>query len=162
MNKVLAIDYTKCTGCRICEIACSTKKVHASNPTRARIHVVKFDTDRTNVPMVCEQCEKAPCMDICPANALSRDKNLGFIAIDYDKCIFCKFCVAVCPFGGISIDHKEQRVVKCDLCQGDPLCVIFCEPRALEYKEPNSVDARMTTVLDKLSEVLGGTVDIAP
>lgn len=160
MYKVITLDYTKCTGCRICEIVCSTKKVKASNPARSRIHVIRFDVDGTNVPMVCEHCDKAPCIDICPTNALSRDKNQGFTTIDYDKCIFCKFCVAVCPFGGMSIDYTEKRVIKCDLCQGDPICVKFCDPGALRFTEPNSTDPKISLISEKLSEALGGSISI--
>jgi Fe-S-cluster-containing hydrogenase component 2 len=53
--------------------------------------------------------------------------------IDYDKCIGCRLCVAVCPFGAISFDSITRKVIKCDLCEGDPLCARFCSYGALVY-----------------------------
>jgi len=41
MSKVLMIDYEKCTGCRICEMACSAKHEGAINPFQSRIKIVK-------------------------------------------------------------------------------------------------------------------------
>ena len=52
-------------------------------------------------------------------------------------CIGCRACVAVCPFGAMSFDAVAKRVIKCDLCDGDPTCVSFCDTKALDY-----VDAR--------------------
>lgn len=35
--------------------------------------------------------------------------------------------------GGRGIDAKRGRVIKCELCGGDPVCVKFCRPEALQY-----------------------------
>jgi len=42
-------------------------------------------------------------------------------------------CVIACPFGGMGIDTVAQQVIKCDLCDGDPICVRFCDPDALQF-----------------------------
>jgi Fe-S-cluster-containing hydrogenase component 2 len=44
-------------------------------------------------------------------------------------------CAAVCPFGAINFDSIGKRVIKCDLCDGDPLCAKFCAYGALQYVE---------------------------
>ena len=80
MAKVLMIDYEKCTGCRICEQVCSVKHEGVSNPARSRIKIVKWESEGRYVPVGCQQCESAPCMAICPVQALFRDEELPLLA----------------------------------------------------------------------------------
>ena len=140
MARMLLIDHEKCTGCRFCETACAVNKEGVANPARARISVVKWEMEGSAIPMVCQQCQDAPCVTVCPVKSLSRDEDLGRVAIDYDLCIGCKFCVAVCPFGGMGVDTIARRVVKCDLCDGDPACVKFCSTGALQFVDASTVN----------------------
>jgi len=132
-EKVLKIDYEKCTGCRLCELVCSVKHDRVSNPMRSRIRVIKWESEGIYVPMACQQCEDAPCVAACPAKALTRNAELGHVEIDYDACIGCRTCVSVCPFGAMHFNARDRKVFKCDLCDGDPQCVRFCEVQALTY-----------------------------
>jgi Fe-S-cluster-containing hydrogenase component 2 len=133
MTKVLIIEYEKCVGCRTCEMACSAKHTATVNLHQSRVSVVKWDMDGQGVPIACSHCESAPCQAICPMMAIARDESLGRVWIDYTKCIGCRMCVAVCPFGAISFDSISGKVIKCDLCDGDPLCARFCSYGALHY-----------------------------
>jgi Fe-S-cluster-containing hydrogenase component 2 len=142
MQKILLEDSEKCTGCRMCEMVCSVKHEGVSNPTRSRIHVIKWETEGLALPMICQQCESPPCMAVCPKDAISRDEELGRMMVDYDLCIGCKMCVVACPFGGMGIDAVARKVVKCDLCDGDPICVRFCQPEALQYVPLSTVNLR--------------------
>ncbi len=142
MQKILIVDHERCTGCRLCELVCSVKNAGVSNPSRARIHIIKWEMEGFELPMVCQQCESAPCMAVCPVDALSRDDDLGRVVIDYDLCIGCKLCVAACPFGGMGIDTVAKKVIKCELCDGDPICVKFCQPQALQYVPASTVNLR--------------------
>ncbi len=133
MDKVLMIDHQKCTGCRQCELVCSVVHEGVSNPSRSRIKVMKWESEGLYIPMSCQQCEDAPCMNVCPVKAISRDEDIGFVTVDYDVCIGCRTCVAVCPFGAMNFDVIDKKVSKCDLCGGDPQCVRFCEVKAVDY-----------------------------
>lgn len=144
MAKVLMINYEKCTGCRLCELVCSVMHEGVSNPSRSRIKVMKWESEGLYIPMSCQQCEDAPCMNVCPVKAISRDETLNRMVVDYNVCIGCRMCVTACPFGAMSFDSIGKRVVKCDLCDGDPQCVRFCEVGALEY-----VDADRVSVFKK-------------
>jgi len=53
--------------------------------------------------------------------------------IDEQRCIGCKKCMEACPFGMITIHPEGNRMLKCDLCDGQPQCVRFCETRALQF-----------------------------
>ena len=77
MAKVIKIDYSKCVGCRTCEMVCSLKHEADVNPFRSRIKVVKWEEEGRAVPMNCRQCEAAPCEAICPVKAISRDEVMG-------------------------------------------------------------------------------------
>ena len=139
MAKVLVIDYEKCTGCRICEQVCAVKHEGVVNPVRSRIKIIKWEQEGRYVPMVCQQCESAPCQSICPVKAISRDESLNRVMVDYDICIGCRMCVAICPFGGMAFDPLAQKVMKCDFCDGDPQCVRFCEVKAVDFVEADEV-----------------------
>jgi len=78
-------------------------------------------------------------MNVCPVKAISRDINLDYVKIDYDICIGCRACVSVCPFGAMSFNYTDRKVFKCDLCDGDPQCVRFCEVNAIEYVDADDV-----------------------
>jgi carbon-monoxide dehydrogenase iron sulfur subunit len=138
-NKVLKIEYEKCTGCRLCELVCSVKHDHVSNPARSRIRVIKWEEEGICVPMSCQQCEDAPCAMACSAKAISRNMDMGRVEVDYNKCIGCRTCVSVCPFGAMHFVAADRKVIKCDLCDGDPQCVRFCDVKAVSLVDAGDV-----------------------
>ena len=137
MGKVLVVNYEKCTGCRLCELVCAVKHDGISNPARSRIKVMKWEQEGLYIPMSCQQCQDAPCLNVCPVKAISRDEDLARVMVDYDKCIGCRSCVAVCPFGAMNFNKAERKVYKCDLCDGDPQCVRFCDMKAVDFVTPS-------------------------
>jgi carbon-monoxide dehydrogenase iron sulfur subunit len=138
-QKILKIDFEKCTGCRLCELVCAVKHNHVSNPTRSRIRIIKWESEGVYVPMACQQCEDAPCAAACPAKALQRNLEMGRVEVDYDKCIGCRTCVSVCPFGAMHFVPIDRKVIKCDLCDGDPQCVRFCEVKAVDFVDESDL-----------------------
>ncbi|MCL5942843.1 MAG: 4Fe-4S dicluster domain-containing protein [Actinobacteria bacterium] len=162
----LLVEPEKCTGCRTCELFCSLRNFGEVNPARARIHVVRSQEDNiiTTVPVVCQQCEDPLCMAMCPAGALSRNLETNAVVVDHDKCLGCRTCVQVCPFGAPSVDPRTGKSEKCDLCGGEPVCVKFCSQEALKFvtAEEESM-TRKRDMVDKYVEHLraassGGTI----
>ncbi len=141
-GKVLTIDHEKCTGCRLCELVCAVKHDGVSNPMRSRIRVMKWEAEGLYIPMSCQQCEDAPCLKACPVKAISRNAAFERVEIDYDLCIGCRTCVSVCPFGAMGFNPVEKKVFKCDLCDGDPQCVRFCEVKAVDYVDAADVSLK--------------------
>ncbi len=78
-------------------------------------------------------------MAICPKEAIYQDTVLNAVMINYDLCIGCKMCVSACPFGAMGFNAQSGRVFKCDLCDGDPQCVRFCDMKAVDYVESAKV-----------------------
>jgi len=132
-RKVLMVDIEKCTGCRICEIACSLHNAKVCNPSKSRIHVLKWDRYGISIPLLCQQCETPLCEKVCPTKATYRDTKTKALLVNHDLCIGCRQCVMICPFGGSSWDAEEGIILRCDLCKGDPVCVKLCPTGALEY-----------------------------
>lgn len=142
MYKVLIVNSEKCTGCRLCEQVCSVSHEGVSNPIKSRIQVVKWEEEGRYIPMTCQQCEDAPCKNICPVGAISRDKDLGCLTVNHEVCIGCRSCVEVCPFGAMNYDPTAHKVFKCDLCGGDPQCVRFCEVKAVDFVPAYAVSSK--------------------
>ena len=139
MAKALYINYEKCTGCRLCELVCAVKHDGISNPMRSRIKVMKWEMEGLYIPMSCQQCQDAPCLNVCPVKAISRDEEMARVRVDYDVCIGCRSCVSVCPFGAMNFNVIDKKVFKCDLCDGDPQCVRFCDRKAVDFVSPDEV-----------------------
>jgi len=135
--KYLFIQPEKCVGCRVCELVCSFHHFKCFKKTLSAVAIIKYDEKSRDVPMVCEQCEDAPCANVCKVKAINKNEETGAWEIDYEKCIGCKLCVSACPFGQIFFDEEKKLPVKCDLCKGEPQCVQVCPSEALIYTEPD-------------------------
>jgi anaerobic carbon-monoxide dehydrogenase iron sulfur subunit len=142
MDKFLTVNSEKCTGCRLCELVCSVMHEGVSNPAKSRIQVVKWEDEGQYIPMICQQCEDAPCKNVCPVGAISRDKDFGFLKVNYEVCIGCRSCVGICPFGAMNYNKTTRKVFKCDLCGGDPQCVRFCEVKAVDFITSDAISSK--------------------
>ena len=134
MKKMLVVSPSKCIDCKKCQLACSYRHHDVFDPDRARIRVLGRGVEQ-GTPVVCLQCEEAACRAVCPTGALMVHDDNGAISIDRARCIGCMACVAACPFGNMTVDGVEGTVQKCDLCSGNPMCVVFCPTGALAYEE---------------------------
>ena len=144
----LVLNYDKCTGCRICETACSVRHGFGANPEKAMIHIVKLEgeADVVSIPVACMRCEDAPCEAICPVGAISTNPATGARQVDKEKCIGCGACVYVCPFGAAILDRSVGSSLICDLCGGDPLCAKLCPFGALQYIRSDEVGAKLKRI----------------
>ncbi len=135
MLKTLIVEAEKCVGCRTCESYCALAHEGTCNPLRARIHVVKWESEAVFVPVGCRRCEKPACELVCPRHATSRNHATGAMEVDRTRCIGCLSCVFACPFGATFADPVTGDVLKCDLCGGDPTCVKVCPAGALTFED---------------------------
>jgi len=149
---VLVINYENCTGCRICETACSIKNAGETNPSKSRVRIVKIEgeADVTPIPILCMKCVEPACKAVCPMGAISDDPSTGARVIDKDKCIGCSACVYACPFGAITVDRSEGRSFTCHQCEGDPTCAKFCPTETIRYLHRDEVGMKLRRArLDK-------------
>ncbi|TRO52871.1 4Fe-4S dicluster domain-containing protein [Candidatus Bathyarchaeota archaeon] len=131
-RKFISVDPSKCTGCGICEYACTLEKEENTlNPIRSRIRVVRM-TPLFNFALACRFCDDAKCVTACPENALSQCEETGIIMVKEKKCKGCDWCIQACPHGGIAIHSDTGIAVTCDLCEGEPKCIESCPEEALD------------------------------
>jgi Fe-S-cluster-containing hydrogenase component 2 len=131
IKAIIHTHFDKCTGCSICQLACSMDLIQGYNPRRSRLDIQHKHEHLYHIPVVCSQCENAYCMNVCPARAIKRLDN-SIVGVDPDKCVGCGLCAEYCPVDMIKLDPDSQKAQKCELCQGNPLCVDACPTGALE------------------------------
>jgi Fe-S-cluster-containing hydrogenase component 2 len=132
--KQIIVHQEKCTACRECELACSFWHEGIFAPALSRIKVNDFYEEQFYLPMTCVHCADMPCGTVCPTVAIQRQPD-GMIKVHEDRCIGCKMCLLACPFGVMGFAPEKGVAQNCDLCGGDPQCVAFCVPGALEYAD---------------------------
>lgn len=155
MHKELCVDWEKCTGCRLCEMACSISHEGECNPRLSRIRIITFPGHGASFPSTCARCSVPVCQETCPVGAISPSRDTGMPVVDTSRCIGCKECVVHCPLDAVTIHPATGRAMKCDLCDGDPACVKFCSHGALsyEYGEVYSMTQRRAHIKVQLSKV---------
>lgn len=135
MSKRIVVHPEHCTGCRLCELACSFEKTGQFSAVHSRIQVAAFDESASFVPLVCTQCDGAWCFKICPIAAVVRDPESKAYRIDNERCVGCRMCIMACPFGSATYDAEHGKAIKCDECGGKPRCVSVCPNGALTYED---------------------------
>jgi len=130
-----------CTGCRMCELVCSLNREKTGiNPKRSMIRIHENRQKGTYTPKTCHLCNDAPCIEVCPLAALTKNIETGVINVDEENCSGCNLCVEACEFGAISLHQDKNIAVVCDLCGGEPKCVKYCMQRALIFLKPEEYD----------------------
>ena len=132
MSAKLVVHPEKCTGCKSCMLICSFEHTNAFNYEDARVIVVKNESRGQSTPMVCLNCEEAPCIEACPEEAIRRQSDSNRVILTEAECNGCGDCVKACPYQAIHLHRNSGVAVKCDFCGGDPQCIKFCRlPEAL-------------------------------
>jgi anaerobic carbon-monoxide dehydrogenase iron sulfur subunit len=125
------ISNSKCTGCHMCELACSAWHEGGFQPSLSRLRVVVNPTAGKSKGYVCLQSACRKCVPVCPVGALTESD--GLVKVDEDLCDACSgrpggpACVDVCPMGVIAIHPTTGKAFKCDLCDGEPQCIRYCQ-----------------------------------
>ncbi len=103
----MVIDLRKCTGCNGCNIACVTENKLPPGityrPVLTETRGTYPNVTRRFIPRPCMQCERPPCVDVCPVKATWKRED-GIVIIDYDKCIGCRYCIVACPYASRAFD----------------------------------------------------------
>jgi len=130
----LVFDPAKCTGCHTCEMVCSAKGGALLSPASASIRVIHDEDKGKAFAIFCQHCRDPLCLEICPTRAIEKGED-GIVRINQKFCTHCGLCTIACPEAAPLITGRDNRVHKCDLCNGEPECVTHCPEEALRFSK---------------------------
>ncbi|MBI1283437.1 MAG: 4Fe-4S dicluster domain-containing protein [Thiobacillus sp.] len=163
------VDVSKCIGCGYCVDACAIENnvpkgsirtwVERYIATDEGVHVDAIDKAGERpappparvqqdakweafIPKLCNHCENAPCVQVCPVGATFTAPG-GFVLVDPEHCIGCGYCIQACPYG-VRFFNPETRIAdKCTWCYHrvakglEPACVTVCPTQARRFGDRN-------------------------
>jgi molybdopterin-containing oxidoreductase family iron-sulfur binding subunit len=107
----MAIDLDRCTGCQACVAACHAENnLPLSDPEQAAmgraVHWIRVDRYYEGefpdirvkyMPVLCQQCDDAPCEPVCPVYATYHNPE-GLNVQVYNRCVGTRYCANNCPY----------------------------------------------------------------
>ncbi len=179
MRYGMVIDLRRCIGCNACTIAC--KQQYGTPPGIFYSHVNITETGKypnarqTPLPVLCNHCTNAPCVDVCPTGASQKLDN-GIVTIDANICIGCRYCMVACPYNVrqfigsepagyypdkeitayeqvMYADHQVGTVEKCNFCAARvadgqlPACVLTCPGKARFFGDLDDPNSEVSMLI---------------
>jgi Fe-S-cluster-containing dehydrogenase component/formate-dependent nitrite reductase membrane component NrfD len=157
-NYGFAIDLRKCIGCHACTIACKAEHQIPVGVNRCWVKTVEKgtfpDTRRFFFPVLCNQCDAAPCARICPTNALFKRAD-GIVDLYGDSCIGCRACMVACPYDQLFIDPGTHTAEKCNFCANrvenklQPACVSVCPTECRIFGDLDDPESEVARIVQR-------------
>ena len=138
----MAIDLSRCQGCRACVEAC---KIENNTPSAVFwMHVFRLEqgeypnTSISFLPRPCQHCNNAPCVKVCPVGARFK-RDDGLVLTDFDRCIGCRYCEVACPYGVNFFNWRDPEAAFADyqVPFDDPDLVPVTGGATPPYKNPD-------------------------
>ncbi len=163
MRYGFVLDQRKCIGCHACTVACKAENQVPLGSFRTWVKYVEKgeypSTRRHFAVMRCNHCDNAPCVRICPTQALFTRPD-GIVDLDGEKCIGCGSCMQACPYDALYFHPDKGVAEKCHYCAHrvekglEPACVIVCPVQAIvtgDLDNPQSQIAQLVSTLPTLT-----------
>jgi molybdopterin-containing oxidoreductase family iron-sulfur binding subunit len=139
---VMVIDLRKCVGCHACTIACVSENKLPPGVVYRPVIEEEFGTfpnvGRRFIPRPCMQCDKPPCVPVCPVDATHKNED-GVVIVEYEQCIGCRACLTACPYSARTADfgltYTEGLPVAPDRIVGSEEAGIYETLPSFEYGE---------------------------
>ncbi len=147
----MLIDTGKCAeGCNDCVTACNDEHGLTGFDRPATdaqwIRKVSLKDTQTGytqtLPLLCQHCEKPPCVDVCPTGASFKRAD-GIVLVDKHICIGCRYCMMACPYKARSFIHETLQDQKpyTPRGKGTVESCTFCVHRVDNDETPACVEA---------------------
>ncbi len=158
MKYGFVIDNRKCIGCHACTVACKSEHDVPIGVNRTWVKQTEKgefpNTRRVFSVSRCNHCTDAPCVEICPVEALFvRDD--GIVDFNNDRCIGCKSCMQACPYDALYIDPETHTAAKCNYCAHrvdvglEPACVNVCPEHAIISGDMHNPETEIAQLLSR-------------
>lgn len=184
-----ALNLSICVGCRKCAEACHRENNHDRPSKQSYIRVLEMEKgsldlergrahydhpvphkDKFYLPVQCQQCDRPPCVSVCPVEATWKEKD-GIVVVDYNWCIGCRYCEAACPYHARRFNWTRPQIPAEEITpvqgylsnrirpQGVMEKCTFCLHRTREGRLPACLEACPTgarvfgNLLDPASEI---------
>ena len=145
------VDLQRCIGCRTCQVACKDRRdLQSAGPRPRRVDSFECgtypDVSLFHLALSCNHCDEPACVAGCPTAALHKADD-GTVQYDADRCVVCRNCMTVCPYGAPQHDEDANLIAKCDACKAlrdagrNPVRVDACPMRAIEFGELDELRA---------------------
>ncbi|MDZ7753906.1 MAG: 4Fe-4S dicluster domain-containing protein [Gammaproteobacteria bacterium] len=178
---VFVVDIDRCIGCGKCVQACSVENHVPAGHFRTWVEryvrtaegtwidspdgainsfpplaedVTAAAKETTFVPKLCNQCDNAPCVQVCPVGATFKAPG-GFVLIDPEHCMGCSYCIQACPFGVRFLNPATHMADKCDWCYHrvsnglQPACATVCPTGARAFGDRNKPEGTVAEALEE-------------
>lgn len=166
----MVMRQNRCVDCELCKEACvKTNNVPAYGYRTTILETVKTTGPETTrhsfMPVLCNHCNRPPCVRVCPTKATYKDEKTGIVMMDSKKCIGCKTCMAACPYNARYFNEETRAIDKCNFCfdtrlskgKKDTACVEACPAKVRVFgnlADPESEVYKLVHSPDKVVWVL--------
>lgn len=163
----MVIRQNHCIDCERCMEACVKTNHVPSYGYRTRIleqerEVGPNETERIFMPVLCNHCNRPPCVRVCPTTATFKDKKTGIVMMDYKKCIGCKTCMAACPYNARYFKEENRAVDKCNFCfdtrlskgEKDTACAAACPADVRVFGDLSDTNSRVYKLIHSPEKVV--------
>lgn len=154
----MVVDVQKCIGCQACTVSCIMENAVPENSFRTIVSTYEVhEAGRTGtymLPRLCNHCDNAPCIPVCPVGATFQRKD-GIVVVDGDRCVGCGYCVQACPYDARFINHDTGKADKCTFCAHRvdagllPACVETCVGGARIFGDINDPASEVRQLVDQ-------------
>lgn len=162
MQYGFVIDHRRCIGCHACTVACKSENQVPVGNFRTWVKYTEIGTfpqvKRHFAVLRCNQCTSAPCITICPVNALGKRKD-GIVDLDKDACIGCKACMQACPYDALHLNEDTGGAEKCHFCAHrveqnlKPACEVVCPTEAIISGDFHDANSRVSRLKREVASV---------
>lgn len=178
----MVIDLRKCVGCGACALACKTENNTALRKNGQTHNWADFihettgkfpNTGYKTMPVLCNHCSNAPCVEACPVEPKAMYKTPDGITMhNNERCIGCRACQEACPYSMDEVQKSGDYSVISYNDEGQPTQAFFADqtellagrtasgagiaklagdtpPHRTRYKHPDYQDVRRDNIVEK-------------